>query len=249
MTDFAELHLKPALRERYALPDIGYPVPIARQMELLTDDHDLDLAELLFWLQQHSSAAAGDFRRYEPAMARLAAPIAPEDDHRDLLTVMGEEWWLELGPVDLDSEIVSVQRDDELVAAIATRDTAGCAPPPSGRSTPRVPLGSSHSAQNPHPDGGVCMRDNNWEYAKDASAGMGQVYAAEAGTSYLSDWQFGLGSCTTAPRARSSVPTARSLRPTRRGRHRTRHPLPADVSRRTVIPRRHTGARGGCKMR
>ena len=193
MTDFAELHLKAALRERYALPDIGYPVPIARLMELLTDDHDLDLAELLFWLQQQSGAAARDFRRYEPAMARLAALIAPEDDHRDQLTVMGDEWWLELGPVDLDSEIVTIQRDDELVAAIATRDDGRL------RAATFRPLDASSAAslialaQNPHPEGGVCMRDNNWEYAKDASAAMGQVYAAEAGTSYLSFWQFGLG--------------------------------------------------------
>ena len=37
------------------------------------------------------------------------------------------------------------------------------------------------------------MRDNNWEYALDASAGMGQVYANDRGQCYLSRWEFGLG--------------------------------------------------------
>jgi hypothetical protein len=41
--------------------------------------------------------------------------------------------------------------------------------------------------------GVVCMRENNWEYALDCSAGMGQFYAAERGESYLSYWSSGLG--------------------------------------------------------
>ena len=193
MTNFAELRLKPALLERYALPDIGYPVPVERLVDLLTTDHNLDLAELLFWLQQASREASRDFRRFEPAMARLAQLLAPADDLSETASVQGDEWWLELGPVDLDGELVTIQRDDELVAAIATRNDGRL------RAAVYRPLDASSAAslialaQNPHPDGGVCMRDNNWEYAKDASAGMGQVYAAEAGTSYLSYWQFGLG--------------------------------------------------------
>jgi antitoxin (DNA-binding transcriptional repressor) of toxin-antitoxin stability system len=193
MTDFVELHLKPELRERYALPNIGYPVPITRLMELLADDHNLDLAELLFWLQQRSGSAARDFRRYEPAMARLAQLLTPADDLSESASVQGDEWWLELGPVDLDGELVTIQRDDELVAAIAPRAD--------GRLRVAVyrPLDASSAAslmnlsRHPDEDGKVNLRDNNWEYAKDASAGMGQVYTAEAGTSYLSYWQFGLG--------------------------------------------------------
>ena len=162
-------------------------------------------------------------------MARLAALVAPEDDHRDLLTVMGDEWWLELGPVDLDSEIVTIQRDDELVAAIATRDDGRL------RAAAFRPLDAASAArlialaQNPHPEGGVCMRDNNWEYAKDASAGMGQVYAAEAGTSYLSYWQFGLGILhdrTESPVFRPS----RTLEPRR----------PAEVANELGIHYQHT---------
>ena len=94
------------------------------------------------------------------------------------------------------------------------------------------------------------MRDNNWEYAKDASAGMGQVYAAEAGTSYLSYWQFGLGILhdrTESPVFRPSrtlIPRRPAEVATELGIH---YQLQGPVGR--LIPRRHTGARGGCRMR
>jgi hypothetical protein len=45
----------------------------------------------------------------------------------------------------------------------------------------------------PHPEYGVSMRENNWEYALDCSAQMGQVYASLDGASYLSRWDYGLG--------------------------------------------------------
>jgi len=47
--------------------------------------------------------------------------------------------------------------------------------------------------QVPHPEHGVCMRENNWEYALDCSAGNGNYYAADRGEAYLSYWEKGLG--------------------------------------------------------
>ena len=47
--------------------------------------------------------------------------------------------------------------------------------------------------RNPQPDGSVCMRENNWEYTLDCSAGMGNVYAADRGEAYLSFWEYGIG--------------------------------------------------------
>ena len=37
------------------------------------------------------------------------------------------------------------------------------------------------------------MRENNWEYALDCSAGNGNYYAADRGEAYLSYWEKGLG--------------------------------------------------------
>jgi hypothetical protein len=193
MTDFAELHLKPDALLRLGLPNIGYPIPVEILNEFLASDDDLPLPAMLFWLQQQSGQAERDFRELEPAMARLATLLAPDDDRRDTVTVIGDEWWLELGPVDLAGEIVTIQRDDELVVALACRADGRL------RAAAYRPLDASSAnkliilAQNPHPDGGVCMRENNWEYAKDASAGMAQAYAAEEGSAYFSYWAHGIG--------------------------------------------------------
>ena len=48
-------------------------------------------------------------------------------------------------------------------------------------------------AHKPGPEHGVCMRENNWEYALDCSAGNGNFYAFEGGAAYLSYWEHGVG--------------------------------------------------------
>lgn len=112
----------------------------------------------------------------------------------DLKTVSGRNWWLELGPVDLDGELVTIQRGDSLLVAIA--------PTADGRLRAAVfqPLDAKaigdllSLAVTPHPEtGDVEMRENNWDYALDSSGGMRRAYAQERGESYLSYWQYGLG--------------------------------------------------------
>lgn len=49
----------------------------------------------------------------------------------------------------------------------------------------------------PHPEWGVSMRENNWEYALDCSAGTGNTYAFERGEAHLSYWEHGIGVSNT----------------------------------------------------
>ena len=100
---------------------------------------------------------------------------------------------MEVGPVDLDRSIVAVQRGDVLIAAIAAIEEgrlriASYRPPDGKSATYLLNLGLK-----PHPEHGVCMRTNNWEYAPDCSADSGNVYANERGKTYLSFWQSGIG--------------------------------------------------------
>ncbi len=66
------------------------------------------------------------------------------------------------------------------MAQSSARATAGCA----GACYRRLDAKSANYliglGLNPY-EGRVCMRENNWEYAKDASAGMGNWYADERG--------------------------------------------------------------------
>jgi len=125
-------------------------------------------------------------------MERLANLLTSDDD-RKVVTAASDNWWLEIGSVDLDSKLVTVQRGDSLIAAIASRDD--------GRLCVAVfrPLDAKSAeyliglGQVPHPKHGVCMRENNWEYALDCSAGSGNYYAADRGEAYLSFWEKGIG--------------------------------------------------------
>ena len=190
--DFAELHLKADTLERYRLPDIPYPFPVSELVAALVGGVDLPLAMMLHGLQQQSRRGEAQWQQIEPAMDRLAELLAP-DDTREVMSAAGDDWWLEVGPVDLGAKLVTIQRDDSLIAAITARDD--------GRLRVAVfrPLDAKSAyslialAHAPHPEHGVCLRENNWEYALDCAAANSNFYAAERGETYLSYWMTGLG--------------------------------------------------------
>jgi hypothetical protein len=191
MDNFIEIQLKPQTLQRYGLPDIPYPMTID-DLQASLDDQDLPFATLLYNLQKRSEYDCPHWRDLEPAMSRLAQLLAPEADH-EILTVASNDWWLEIGPVNLDTKIVTIQRENLLIAAINPREdgrlrVAIFRPLDAGSASRLIALGL-----NPHPEYGVCHRENNWEYALDASVGTGNLYRFEAGHAHLSIWEHGIG--------------------------------------------------------
>lgn len=188
-----ELHFNSAALAELGLPDRGYPISIAALDQAIGDRSNLPFAAMLDGLQQASAVGGSSWQELEPAMARLAELIADGDD-RSTLTAAGDNWWVEIAPIDLSGPVVTVQRGETLVAAIAARADGrlrlGAYRPLDSRSARLIMSIALHS----HPDDGkVCMRANNWEYALDCSAGSGQWYAADRGEAYLSWWGEGLG--------------------------------------------------------
>ena len=185
---FRSLHLKPATLERYRLPDIPYCITQTDLQAVISGEEDLPLAVLLRGLQQRSRDGGVQWQEVEPAMDRIAELLAP-DDAREVISAAGDHWWLEIGPLDLNTKLVTIQRGDALIAAITPRND--------GRLRVAVfrPLDAKSAeyliglGQVPHPEHGVCMRENNWEYALDCSAGNGNNYAADRGEAYLSYWE------------------------------------------------------------
>ena len=192
MRNFIEIHLKPQTLQRYGLPDIPYPITIDDLQATLDDEKGPPFATLLYNLQKRSEYDCPHWQELEPAMGRLAELLAPEADH-EILAVASENWWLELGPVNLDTPIVTVQRQNLLIAAInPTKDgrlRIATYRPLDADSASRL-IGLSH---NPDPEYGICHRENNWEYALDCSVGTGNLYAFEAGDAHLSIWEYGIG--------------------------------------------------------
>lgn len=192
MTDFVELHLKPETLRELGLPDLGYPVP--------RDDFDLEsgqlhLATLLYGLQWKSCQPGTDWQALEPAMARLALLMTPDDEDA-VVTAEGDGWELAIGGVNLDGEdlnrrVVTLQRGAHLVAAIR--------PLPSGqlRVSAYRPLDARSAAllvdlsRLPHPGYGVAMHKNNWEYAMASASAPGAADARDEVR--LVFWEKGLG--------------------------------------------------------
>lgn len=111
----------------------------------------------------------------------------------EVLAVEGSDWWLEIGPVDMNGTLVTIQKNDRLVAAISRRHDGRLRVSVFELLDEKSASSLTSLSVNPHPVHGVAMRENNWEYALDNSTGMGQAYAAERGESYLSFWEKGIG--------------------------------------------------------
>lgn len=193
MTEFVELHLKPETLAELGLPDIGYPVP---RDEFDYENGKLHLATLLYGLQWKSAQPGTDWQALEPAMERLAFLMTP-DDNDDVVTAEGDAWELAIGGLDLqgndrDRRLVTLQRGGHLIAAIRPLSNgqlriAAFRPLDAGSAECLVNL-----AQLPHPEYGVQMRKNNWEFAMETAAAA-NAGAAERGEAYLAFWEKGLG--------------------------------------------------------
>ena len=193
MTSFVEIEWNKTALERLGLPNVGYPVPTDVLVQVVQADGDVDFGHMLYWCQEFCSTEPDKWHGLEPAMRRLAELIATPDEST-LVTVEGDSWALRVGVVDLDSQVVTIQRRDDLVAAVM--------PYEDGTLVWSVyrPLDalSAHKiialSRRPHPEHGVQMRENNWEFALDASAHTtSALYACEKGQAYLSRWDHGLG--------------------------------------------------------
>jgi ADP-ribosylglycohydrolase len=147
---------------------------------------------MLHGLQEVARDGEADWKKLEPAMSRLSELLQPDDEH-DVISVEGETWWIEIGPVNLGGKLITVQRGTDLIAAITPRDDGrlriSVFRPLDGKSAEYL----TGLGQTPHPTHGVCMRENNWEYALDCSASNGNHYAFDRGEAHLSYWEKGIG--------------------------------------------------------
>lgn len=119
MHQMIELHPRADALDMLGLPSIPYPVALPAFQAAVANDGELPLADMLHGLQLRAAEAA-DWQRLEPAMTRLAELLAAEDA-RETVSTRGDDWWLEIGPVDLDGELIALQRGHSLLAALVDR--------------------------------------------------------------------------------------------------------------------------------
>lgn len=180
------LRLDETYRRRHGLPDAYVPVLLPLAATALPPD------ALLRQIQEHAAAWSG-WQSIEPLWARLVGRLAKTDSEASTLCVETEEWMVWLGAVDLNKTVITLQRGAHLIAALAQHSSGGLTVatyrPLDGRALGFL----TGLSVRPAPDGTVAMRANNWEFALDQSALMGQAYAAQEGVTYLSFWEHGLG--------------------------------------------------------
>lgn len=194
MSDYIKIKWSSETLARIGMLDMEYPVPM-KDFERFVAGDEFQLDLIHYWLQDYSAHSPNEWLACEAAMLRLSELIAPPEKSPKNISIAGDNWSFLIGHVDLTQEIVTIQRGDYLLAGI---QNAG-----DGRLMVSAyrPLDTKSAgyltefALNPAPDGTVCMRSNNWEYALACSAGTGNRYAAERGEPYLSYWEFGLGVC------------------------------------------------------
>ena len=194
-----QLRFTPEGLAPYGLPDMLYPVPADILGPMIETGAKMPLAAMLYGLQERSACGDADWQALEPPLDRLAELLTPEDDRTSVIAE-AKEWWVEIGPVNLREPIVTIQRQQVLVAALAKRDDGrlrlATFRPLDGKSAGYI----TDLCLRPHRETGeVCMRENNWEYALDCSAGTGNWYAADRGEAHLSLWDRGIGRMHDGP--------------------------------------------------
>lgn len=191
------LHLNPTALGCYRLPDIAYPISSQALEAFNREDISVSFADMLHFLQTQSAQGHVDWRASEVARSRLAELLAPPDE-RAIVTAAALEWWLEIGQVDLQQPVITIQREDALISAMQSRMNGTLRVAtyrPLDAVSARLLINLALRAHTTH--GTVCMRADNWEYALDCAAGTGQTYAAYRKEAYLTYWPGGIGRYAT----------------------------------------------------
>lgn len=211
MTQFSKNTCQSDVLGRLGLPPIPYTLPPDLRAEALEQANDPPVEQLLYWLQLCSARPDADWQSLEYAMQRLLQQVAnappasaAATDHP---TASSDEWWFELAPVALDRELVTLERDGYMLAALGPNLEQRLV------LTTYRPLDAgslqllTRLAAHPHPRFGVAMRENNWELAVDTAAGADNFLTSEQGGAYLAHWPMGLGGAV-ADDAQAELPPA-----------------------------------------
>jgi hypothetical protein len=189
---FTELTLPDEVRARLGLPDLPDEVPAIYSEIVGIDLYAPPLEAMLYALQVRAQEEAVDWLKLAPAMDRLVALLG-ERKWPSAALVETDTSLVRLGEVDLNGEVITVQRQERIVAAFQAIEGKQLVTqlfhPPCAR-TIRTILSLN---MRPSEDGVIPYYGTNWDYAADSAAGNGQYYAAQAGRAYLAHWANGAG--------------------------------------------------------
>lgn len=189
MTKFAKMRWKPEKLKTRGLPDCDYPIPADLLPEIIISGEMILPEYLLCWMQAYSSTLSEGWNELEPPMSALIEILA--HDHTKMeMSVEGDDWALQLGPVDLTKKIVTIQRGGRVLAALNPLEDESLRlsiyAPLDADSLKRLYIMSSKQLSMGY--------DTNWEVAVTFGRKFYQSSIRnDAGQSYTSIWDYGLG--------------------------------------------------------
>jgi len=191
MQEFVDFHFRPEVLGQFSLPSIGYPVPAECVSQLARGEHAIPFDLMLYCLQQKSADCGPQWLELEAPMRRLIHLLVPDEE---FLPPVAEAatWRLQLGTVFLDQQVVTLERDACLLAALRPDDEGGLVLASYRPLDADSLLLLIQLAARPHARHGVCMCPNNWEYALDCTVSKDNFYASEHSRPYLSFFKYGV---------------------------------------------------------
>lgn len=192
MSAFSVLHLPAEVLTALQLPLFRYEVPKAYSDLVKIDPFNPPLEAMLYCLQERAAdgrsdweGMAGPMQRLTELLCKTYSSVGPD--------IQGESWWVTFGNADIFGDVITIQRGEHLQVAFGQRmdgrlDTTVFRPLCAAGIQSILNLN-----MKAHPEHGVAMRENNWEYAEDNAALNGNTYAAMDGRTYMTRWYKGVG--------------------------------------------------------
>lgn len=191
MTEFVEFQVERDVHNEWPLPLIGKPIFADLISKVTHGSRATPLERTLFHLQLTSARPGADLPRLESAIHRLLEQLSTESNQPSV-EAGADAWRLEIGPVPLDQELITISRGGYLLCVLR--------PDEEGRLivTSFRPLDAhtlrllTRLSARPHPRLGVAMRPNNWEYALDSTVTTDNFYASNHDLPYLRHYDSGI---------------------------------------------------------
>ena len=189
---FTQIILPSEVLAALGLPDIPYEVPTVYFDHYGVALDDPPLEAMLYALQKRAAHEKADWLKLGPAMDALVHALG-ERVWSGARIIDRPDFSLPLAEVDLDGDVIAIQRQGRIVAVLAQTDggriKAQLFHPPCARTVETL-IGFSRNADE---NGKLPYYGTPWNSAEDAAASNGQYYAAMEGRTFLAHWSHGVG--------------------------------------------------------
>lgn len=188
---FSQITLPSYVLSGLGLPDIPYEVPAAYFDHFGVKIDELPLEAMLYALQKRAAHEKADWLKLASAIDALVYALK-QQGWSGARIIDRPDFSLPLAEIDLDGDVIAIQRQGKIMAALAQTDggriKAQLFHPPCARTVETL----ISLSQNADENGKLPYYGTPWSSAEDAAASNGQYYAAMEGRTFFAHWSHGV---------------------------------------------------------